>query len=263
SYPWAGQYLWYDPKADPDVYLAHWRWCMACRLAFLLETWGYYATVHRMESRGHRALFWWDGQPGRHQPHKNYKGSLIDDLGVLFKKKDADAFLQRFRDAMRSERLDRAGFPTLTALLEQTDAFNPDDDNKKKGPDLRLTDRVWLKLCSTARIRALRVEIEEQLEDGTYELSRVAVYKEEESQKEGCTPMMNGDGDYTALPPAHRIPAWDPVHGLDHVINLSDDLEEGEADQADDTTGVSTCSQGRPSSFIRPTRTKASKSKSK
>ncbi|OWZ14509.1 hypothetical protein PHMEG_00012000 [Phytophthora megakarya] len=241
TYPWAGQYLWlHAPLESHQAQTVRRRLkvlAIAGRNRFvsvMIETWGYYATVHRMESSGHRALFWWGGQPGRHQPHKNYKGSLIDELGTLFKKKDSDAFLQRFRDAMRPARLDRAGFPTLTALLEQNDALNPDDDNKKRGPDLSLEF----------------APCEGGSKSSTYELPRVAVYKEEESQKEGYTPLMNGDGHYTALPPAHRIPAWGPVHGLVYVINLSNDLEEGEVDQVDDTTGVSTRSQGHPSSFI-------------
>ncbi|OWY93456.1 hypothetical protein PHMEG_00037151, partial [Phytophthora megakarya] len=121
AYQWANQRLFYDPDEFPDVHLVHWRWWMASRLAFfmwglhaplqgtvaqgacrrkkanaqaernvctsfMIETWGWYGTLHRMETSGHRTLYWWGGQPGRNQPNREYTGPLLDDLSALFKK---------------------------------------------------------------------------------------------------------------------------------------------------------------------------------
>ncbi|OWY93295.1 hypothetical protein PHMEG_00037362, partial [Phytophthora megakarya] len=43
AYPWNKQYLWYDPAEFPDIHVAHWRWWMGNRLAFLL--WGLNAPI--------------------------------------------------------------------------------------------------------------------------------------------------------------------------------------------------------------------------
>ncbi|OWY90700.1 hypothetical protein PHMEG_00041052, partial [Phytophthora megakarya] len=245
----------------------------------MIETWGWYGTLHRMERTGHRNLYWWGGQPGRTQPDKEYHGPRIDDLGTLLKK-DGKAFLQRFRDVRSPGRLDRHGFSSLPSLLELTDALNP-EDKPKKGPEYRLSDLalafvlwdvtstqqdpshwsgditkgVWLKLTQSERIRDLRIKIEREVVAGTYEPPTVTPYDEIESKVEGITSFKNFDGSYTALPPLNKIAPW--VDKRNEVITLSEDDEvedgEGEAAEEEAPTGVSTRS-GRSHSFMRPSR---------
>ncbi|OWY99977.1 hypothetical protein PHMEG_00028929 [Phytophthora megakarya] len=255
-------------------------------VSFMIETWGWYGTLHRVEKSGHRQTFWWGGQPGRNQPSSEYKGPKIMDLGVLLKK-DGIAFLQRLRDARKPGRLDREGFHDLPSLLALTGAIDPDDKGERS-PELRLSDRalvrvlldvtstlqvpahwagnitegVWLALTKSERIRDLRISIEKELAAGTYVLPTVEPYDPAESEVEDVTPFKNRDGSYTALPPKNKVASWSYKQG--DVINVSedDDQEEGEVDETPSSTSVSTHS-GRAHSFIRPLRAKGTKSKSK
>ncbi|OWY96958.1 hypothetical protein PHMEG_00032634, partial [Phytophthora megakarya] len=203
----------------------------------MIETWGWYGTLRRMKTSGHRTLYWWGGQPGRNQPNREYPGPLLDDRSALFKK-DGCAFLQRLRDIRSPGRLDCHGFKKLPTLLEQTGAFNPDDEGKK-GPNHRLTDRVLARVLlditwpiKSKRIRDLQVTIERELTDGSYLLPSTTPYDKKESQAVGVTPLMNFDGSYTAMHSLNLIPEWDDKQGL--VINLSedDDHEDGEVVEA-------------------------------
>ncbi|OWZ21651.1 Pol Polyprotein [Phytophthora megakarya] len=231
--------------------------------SLMIDTWGWYGTLHRMERTGHRNLY-------RNTPEKGWK-----------------AFLQRFRDVRSPGRLDRHGFSSLPTLLELTDALNP-DDKPKKGPEYRLSDLalafvlwdvtstqqvpshwsgditkgVWLKLTQSERIRDRRIKIEREVAAGTYKPPIVTPYDEIKSKVEGITSFKNFDGSYTALPPLNKIAPW--VDKRDEVITLSEDdeVEDGEVAEEDALTGVSTCS-GRGHSFMRPSRADSAKSKSK
>ncbi|OWZ13913.1 hypothetical protein PHMEG_00012694, partial [Phytophthora megakarya] len=82
------QRLFYDPDEFP-LYIGAGGWLLAS-----LSTCGVFtclcraplgAGMVRMETSGRRNLYWWDGEPGRNQPNREYKGPLLGDLSALFK----------------------------------------------------------------------------------------------------------------------------------------------------------------------------------
>ncbi|OWY95119.1 hypothetical protein PHMEG_00034961 [Phytophthora megakarya] len=268
AYPWQDQFLWYNPTEFPDGTNAQGARrrkksdAVAGRnefVSFMVETWGWYGTLHRMETSGHKLLFWWGGQPGRTRPFADYKGPVMLDLAALFKKKDGSFLLQRLDPDDKGDRSpehrlsDRA---LARVLLDVTSTMQV--PSHWAGD---ITEGPWLGLTQSERIRDLRITVERELVAGTYVLPTATPYDEAESLVEDVTPLMNLDGSYTALPPKDKIPEWSYKHGP--VISLSDDdeREEGEVGEAASSTDVATRS-GRRNSFIRPVRAKGSKNKS-
>ncbi|OWY91149.1 hypothetical protein PHMEG_00040392 [Phytophthora megakarya] len=65
AYPWQGQFLWYNPPEFPDVYLVHWRWWMTSRLAFFL--WGLNVPLEGTNAQGARRRKKSDAVAGRNE----------------------------------------------------------------------------------------------------------------------------------------------------------------------------------------------------
>ncbi|OWZ08674.1 hypothetical protein PHMEG_00018743, partial [Phytophthora megakarya] len=237
AYQWANQRLLNDPDEFPDVHLVHWRWWMTSRLAFfmcglhaplqgivaqgarrrkkenaqaernvctsfMIETWGWYGTLHRMKASGHRTLYLVGRSARQVSSHREYTGPLLDDRSALFKK-NGGTFLQRLRDVPPHWAGD-------------------------------ITTGICLKLCQSERILDLRITIERELTDGSYPLPTTTPYDEKKARVVGVTPLMNFDGSYTSMHPLNPIHEWDDKQGL--VINLSEDDEDEDGEVVEAAT---------------------------
>ncbi|KAE9354919.1 hypothetical protein PF008_g4307 [Phytophthora fragariae] len=121
AYPWAGQWVWYDPQVHPDMYLVHWRYWMRFRPTFFncalyaptdssearhkkksdaiqgrlimismnVMTFGYYGFLGLYEDGAHDMLMWLGGKAARHSVAAKAKaGSVVTsqtDLATLYR----------------------------------------------------------------------------------------------------------------------------------------------------------------------------------
>lgn len=249
AYPWSGVRLWYDPEKYPKVHLAHWRfwnshrrtfWLCAihpplpagnkqnyyrkqkmnacrARLQFLsgcIEAWGYVAFLKLLDE-GNTQLLWLGGRPGRHSPNGTKENSGVDqDLAALYVQ-DPDRYRRRVKAALDSKKIDEDGFASVTELLDQTSALDPD-----KEAHSRLSDRALARVCSDLiaekpfrdawvpdtmkpafkklrnHPRILSISISDELHE-----PKVRAYKPKESKLPGFSPLQRSDKSYTALAP--------------------------------------------------------------
>lgn len=249
AYPWVGVRLWYDPEKYPNIHLLHWRFwnghrrafwqCAvhpplpagnrqnyyrkqkmnACRarLQFLsccIEAWGYVAFLKLLDA-GNTQLLWLGGRPGRHSPNGTKENSGVDqDLAVLYAQ-DPDRYRRRLKAALDPKKIDEDGFASVTELLEQTSALDPD-----KEANSRLSDRALARVCSDLiaekpfqaawvpdsmkpvfkklrnHPRILAITISDELHE-----PKVRPFKPKESKLPGFSPFRRADKSYTALAP--------------------------------------------------------------
>ncbi|KAE9356641.1 hypothetical protein PF008_g3501 [Phytophthora fragariae] len=277
AYPWVGQRAWYDPQEHPALHLAHWRFwkqwrgvffacalyapsdeCTARRkkksnagqaqLAFIslnIIELGFYDFLDVFENGSHDNLMWRGGKAAlpssaaKATVKGNSDATAATDLATLFRNDRGryDAIIARALDPYH---VDEDGYPSISNLLEQTDALNP-----TKPPHLRLSDEAlarvvidvtggnppnpswvgnksagtWKVLLGGARIRVLAKKLKPLVKKGKQPFPAQKAYDADKEQRYDYSDFEDEEDMFTVLPPT-------PHH---------DEEDDGEPDELDES----------------------------